>query len=192
MQLYILPTYYQFQLANSKGVLLYTVWCSALSAALGSPFGRAGGEADWEGKLWPYQKITANWKTPGGFAGKWLPMNASPGICFSANTRWRFTYSGLLADLSWISTALLQRWLSKWTVFSIMSLKVWHMTQNVPHFCRLWIWRFYDFPTGILTVIFVVCANKLTLPFKTGCKTLSVTCGDSSPKGRAKALHLVT
>ena len=31
-----------------------------------------------------------------------------------------------------------------------------------------------------------LCANKLTLPFKTGCKALSVTCGDSSPKGRAK------
>ena len=25
-----------------------------------------------------------------------------------------------------------------------------------------------------------------------GCKTLSVTCGDSSPKGRAKGLHPVT
>ena len=25
-----------------------------------------------------------------------------------------------------------------------------------------------------------------------GCKTLSVTCGDSSPKGRAKGLHLFT
>ena len=61
------------------------------------------------------------------------------------------------------------------------------MTQNVPHFCRLWVWRFYDFPTGILTGIFVVCANKLILPFKTDCKTLSVTCGDSSPRGRAKA-----
>ena len=46
---------------------------------------------------------------------------------------------------------------------------------------------FYCFPTEILTRIFVMCANKLTLPFKTGCKTLSVTCGDSSPKGRAKA-----
>ena len=43
------------------------------------------------------------------------------------------------------------------------------------------------FPTGLLTGIFVVCAKKLTLPFKIGCKTLSVTCGDSSPKGRAKA-----
>ena len=66
-------------------------------------------------------------------------------------------------------------------------LKAWHMTQNVPHFCRLWVWRSYDFPTGILTGIFVVYAKKLTLPFKIGCKTLSVTCGDSSPKWRAKA-----
>ena len=114
-------------------------------------------------------------------------MNASSSIFFSANTRQRFTNSGLLADLSWIFTALLQSWLSKWTVLNIMSLKAWHMTQNVPHFCRLWVWRFYDFPTGILTGIFVVCAKKLTLPFKIGCKTLSVTCGDSSPKGRAKA-----
>mgnify|MGYP006355191115 CR=1 FL=1 len=45
-------------------------------------------------------------------------------------------------------------------------------------------------PTGKLTGIFVVCANKLKLPFKTGCKALSVTCGDSSPKGRAKALSV--
>ena len=59
--------------------------------------------------------------------------------------------------------------------------------QNVPHFCRLWAWRFCDFPTVILTGIFVVCANKLTLPFNADCKALSVTCGDSSPKGRAKA-----
>ena len=71
-------------------------------------------------------------------------------------------------------------------VLSIMSLKVWHMTQNVPYFCRLWAWRFYDFPTEILPGIFVVCANKLTLPFKTGRNALSVTCGDSSPKGGAK------
>ena len=53
-------------------------------------------------------------------------------------------------------------------------------------FFQLWAWRFYDFPTEILTGIFVVCANKFTFPFKTGCKALSVTCGDSSPKGRAK------
>ena len=33
----------------------------------------------------------------------------------------------------------------------------------------------------------VVCANKLILPFKTGRKALSVTFGDSSPRGRAKA-----
>ncbi len=52
--------------------------------------------------------------------------------------------------------------------------------------------KFYDFPTGILTGIFVGCANKLTLPFKTGCKTLSVTCGDSSPKGRAKNMQFLT
>ena len=32
----------------------------------------------------------------------------------------------------------------------------------------------------------MVCANKLILPFKSGGKALSVTCGDSSPKGRAK------
>ena len=43
------------------------------------------------------------------------------------------------------------------------------------------------FPTVILTEIFVVCANKLILPFKTGRKALSVTFGDSSPRGRAKA-----
>ena len=60
------------------------------------------------------------------------------------------------------------------------------MTQSAPHIYRLWAWMFYDFPTGILTGIFVVCANKLILPFKNGGKTLSVTCGDSSPKGRAK------
>ena len=45
---------------------------------------------------------------------------------------------------------------------------------------------FCDFPTGILTEIFVVCANKLILPFKSACKALSVTFGDSSPRGRAK------
>ena len=76
-------------------------------------------------------------------------------------------------------------------VLSIMRLKVWHMTQNVPYFCQLWAWRFYDFPTEILTGIFVVCVNKLTLPFKTGCKPLSVTSGDSSPKGRAKYQRLL-
>ena len=42
------------------------------------------------------------------------------------------------------------------------------------------------FPTVILTEIFVVCANKLILPFETGRKALSVTFGDSSPRGRAK------
>ena len=46
--------------------------------------------------------------------------------------------------------------------------------------------------TGISTEIFVVCAHKSILSFEKGCKTLSVTCGDSSPKGRAKGLHPVT
>ena len=31
-----------------------------------------------------------------------------------------------------------------------------------------------------------VCAHKLILPFKSACKALSVTFGDSSPRGRAK------
>ena len=62
------------------------------------------------------------------------------------------------------------------------------MTRSVPHFCRLWAWRSCDFQTGISTGIFVVCANKLTLPFNAGCKVLSVTSGDSSPKGRAKGV----
>ena len=34
----------------------------------------------------------------------------------------------------------------------------------------------------------MVCASKLTLPSKIGCNALSVTYGDSSPKGRAKVL----
>ena len=37
-----------------------------------------------------------------------------------------------------------------------------------------------------------VCAHKLILSFEKGCKALSVTCGDSSPKGRAKGLHPIT
>ena len=37
-----------------------------------------------------------------------------------------------------------------------------------------------------------LCAHKLILLFKKGCNTLSVTCGDSSPKGRAKGLYPVT
>ncbi len=32
----------------------------------------------------------------------------------------------------------------------------------------------------------------MTILFKNGCKALSVTCGDSSPKGRAKGLYPVT
>ena len=42
--------------------------------------------------------------------------------------------------------------------------------------------------------IFVVCAYKLISSFKKDCTTLSVTCGDSSPKGRAKgctSLHSI-
>ena len=50
----------------------------------------------------------------------------------------------------------------------------------------------WNSPTGISTGIFVVCAHKLILSFEKGCKTLSVTCGDSSPKGRAKGLHPIT
>ena len=51
----------------------------------------------------------------------------------------------------------------------------------------------------------VPCEHPLPLPvgkvakrgedgegIEKGCKTLSVTCGDSSPKGRAKGLHPVT
>ena len=36
------------------------------------------------------------------------------------------------------------------------------------------------------------CVHKLILSFEKGCKTLSVTCGDSSPKGRAKGLRPIT
>ena len=32
----------------------------------------------------------------------------------------------------------------------------------------------------------MVCVHKLILPFEKECKALSVTFGDSSPKGRAK------
>ena len=60
------------------------------------------------------------------------------------------------------------------------------MMPNAPYFCHLWAWRFYAFPTEISTEILKACANKLTLPFKIGCKALSVTYGDSSPRGRAK------
>ena len=35
-----------------------------------------------------------------------------------------------------------------------------------------------------------MCVNKLILSFEKGYKTLSVTCGDSSPKGRAKTLSV--
>ncbi len=42
----MLMEFYKFQYVKEKGALLYTVRCSALDALLGSPFGRAGGEAD--------------------------------------------------------------------------------------------------------------------------------------------------
>ena len=35
-----------------------------------------------------------------------------------------------------------------------------------------------------------MCVNKLILSFEKGYKTLSVTYGDSSPKGRAKTLSV--
>ena len=38
----------------------------------------------------------------------------------------------------------------------------------------------------MLIWIFAACAHKLISPFKNACKTLSVTFGDSSPRGRAK------
>ena len=70
---------------------------------------------------------------------------------------------------------------------NIMNPGVWLMTLNGRNFWLISAWRFCDFPTVTLTGIFVECANKLKLPFNTGYKALSVTCGDSSPKGRAKA-----
>ena len=63
----------KFQFVEQIRALLSTVRCSAFRAALGSPFGRAVGAADWEGKTWPYQRTTVNWKTPGGYAVRWPP-----------------------------------------------------------------------------------------------------------------------
>ena len=42
------------------------------------------------------------------------------------------------------------------------------------------------FSNRVLIWIFAACAHKLTSPFKNACKALSVTFGDSSPRGRAK------
>ena len=42
------------------------------------------------------------------------------------------------------------------------------------------------FSTEMLMWIFAACAHKLISPFKNACKALSVTFGDSSPRGRAK------
>ena len=71
-----------------------------------------------------------------------------------------------------------------------MNLKKWLMILNVLRFCLLLAWRFYGFLTEISTGNFTAYARKLTLPFKNGCNALSVTCGDSSPKGRAKCASI--
>ena len=124
-----------------KGAFPYAVRCSALQAALASPFGRGG-------------------RAKRGRRGKTMTIPK---------------------DNSQLENARRLR-----REMTPHERKLWHVTRNVPHICHLWVWIFYDFPTGRLTGIFAVCANKLTLPFKTDCRTLSVTCGDSSPKGRAK------
>ena len=126
------------------------------------------------------------------FAGRWHPMNASYGICFSENIRWKFKNRGLLVDLLWIFIAHLPSWLLKWMDLSTMRNRDWIMILNGLNFWWLMAWRFCDFQTGISTEVLMVCVHKLTLLFETDSKTLSVTCGDSSPKGRAKAMHLVT
>ena len=64
--------------------------------------------------------------------------------------------------------------------------------EMTPYERKLWYLFLRKYPVKIykqriIGRFIVVCAKKLTLPFKIGCKTLSVTCGDSSPKGRAKA-----
>ena len=83
-------------------------------------------------------------------------------------------------------------WSLNWMALSIMNLRGLLMMRNVLNSLCLLGWRFCDSPTGISTGIFVVCAHKLILSFEKGCKTLSVTYGDSSPKGRAKGLHPIT
>ena len=54
----------------------------------------------------------------------------------------------------------------------------WLRREMTPHERKLW----YLFLRK-----YVACAHKLILPFKSACKALSVTFGDSSPRGRAKA-----
>ena len=176
--------FYKFR--TNKSALLYIVWYSVLRAKLGSPFGRAVGAADWEGKIWPYQRTTANWKTPGGCAERWRPTNESSGIFSSANIRWRFINSESSGDLSQTFIVLLPSWLLNWMVLNTMSLRGWPMILSVPHFWQRLDWRFCDFPTETSTGIFAACVHKLILPFKSACKALSVTFGDSSPRGRAK------
>ena len=53
--------------------------------------------------------------------------------------------------------------------------------EMTPHERKLWYLFLRKYP--------VMCMHKLILSFEKGYKTLSVTCGDSSPKGRAKGLH---
>ena len=65
--------------------------------------------------------------------------------------------------------------------------------EMTPHERKLWYLFLRKYPVKIYKQRIIdrdfrgVCVNKLTLPFKTGRKALSVTFGDSSPRGRAKA-----
>ena len=59
------------------------------------------------------------------------------------------------------------------------------MILRVLNFCVYMVWMFCDSQIVTLTEIFKVYVNRLTSLFKDGL-TLSVTFGDSSPKGRAK------
>ncbi len=56
--------------------------------------------------------------------------------------------------------------------------------QMTPHERKLW----YLFPRNYPVKIY---KQRIIGGFIENCKTLSVTCGDSSPKGRAKRLHPV-
>ena len=59
-------------LSNGQRAHFYTPfgvvrWVRYLALPLGELAERS---EDGEGKIWPYQKTIANWKTPGGFAGR--------------------------------------------------------------------------------------------------------------------------
>ena len=54
-----------------------------------------------------------------------------------------------------------------------------------PHERKLWYLFLRKYPVKIYK-------QRIIGRFIENCKTLSVTCGDSSPKGRAKGLHPVT